>query len=153
MIAVIDHAIDVAAVAAAVRHPGAGAVLVFEGVARDNAEGREVLSLAYEAWPEVAVREMERIAAEALARWPGSRVAMVHRTGTVAVGEPSIVIAVSGPHRADTYETSRYCIDTLKQRVPIWKKELYRDGSSWIANTPAGNEPSDHEPGAGGGRP
>lgn len=134
MFRIVDHPIDVAAVAAAVRHPGAGAVLVFEGVGRDNAEGRAVRSLAYEAWPDVAEREMAAIGAEAAARWPGARVAIVHRTGPVAIGEPSVVIAVSAPHRGEAYDASRWAIDTLKQRVPVWKKELYDDGAAWIAN-------------------
>ncbi|MEZ4319827.1 MAG: molybdenum cofactor biosynthesis protein MoaE [Myxococcota bacterium] len=135
MIALTDGPIDVHAVRRAVDDPGFGAVLVFEGVGRDHFEGRPVHALEYEAYAEMAVPEMERIAAEAAERF-GARVAMVHRTGRVAIGEPSVVIAVGTPHRAACYEASRYAIDELKQRVPVWKKEIYADGSAWKANTP-----------------
>jgi molybdopterin synthase catalytic subunit len=134
MIRVIAEAIDTRAVTDAVRHPSCGAILTFEGVGRDEMDGRPVVELDYEAWPAVAEREMATIAAEAEARWAGTRVAMVHRTGRVAIGEPSVVIAVGTPHRAEAYEASRYCIDQLKVRVPVWKKERYADGEAWIAN-------------------
>jgi molybdopterin synthase catalytic subunit len=94
-----------------------------------------VTSLSYEAFAEMAVPVMEQIAAEACARWP-VRIAMVHRTGPVAIGEPSVVIAVGAPHRAECYEASRWAIEALKERVPIWKKEMYEDGSAWKANAP-----------------
>ena len=129
--------IDVAAVRRAVSDPGCGAILVFEGTARDHFEGRRVVRLEYEAWPDLAVPFMRRIGAEIAERWPGARVAMVHRTGVVPIGEPSVVIAVATPHRAACYEASRYAIEQLKARVPVWKKEIYEDGSAWKANTPA----------------
>lgn len=135
MIAIVDGPIDVAAVRRAVDDPAFGAVLVFEGVGRDDFEGRRVLRLSYEAFAEMAVPVMERIAAEVRERWP-ARVAMVHRTGEVAIGEASVVIAVGAPHRAECYEASRYAIDALKARVPVWKKEIYEDGSAWKANSP-----------------
>ncbi len=128
--------IDLAAVRAAVADPGCGAVLIFEGTARNAFEGRRVVHLSYEAWAEAALAEMEAIAAEIRAEWPGSRVAMVHRVGLVPIGEASVVIAVSTPHRAACYEASRAAIERLKARVPIWKKESYEDGSAWKANTP-----------------
>lgn len=129
--------IDVAAVRRAVSDPSCGAILVFEGTARDHFEGRRVVRLEYEAWPDLAVPFMRRIGAEIAERWPGARVAMVHRTGVVPIGEPSVVIAVATPHRAACYEASRYAIEQLKARVPVWKKEIYEDGSAWKANTPA----------------
>lgn len=135
MLKVVDGPIDVAAVRAAVDSPAFGAVIVFEGVGRDNAEGKRVVGLAYEAWGPVAERELGRMAQEAGERWPGVALAIVHRTGPVAVGEPSVVVAVGAPHRAEAYAASRWAIDTLKERLPIWKKELYADGSSWIANS------------------
>ncbi|MCB9676761.1 MAG: molybdenum cofactor biosynthesis protein MoaE [Alphaproteobacteria bacterium] len=135
MIALVDGRIDVAGVRRAVDDSGFGAVLVFEGVGRDSFEGRAVVALEYEAYPEMAVPEMQRIADEAQARW-GAKVAIVHRTGRVAIGEPSVVIAVGTPHRAACYEASRYAIDELKLRVPVWKKEIYADGSAWKANAP-----------------
>lgn len=134
MIRIVDGPIDTRAVTDAARHPSCGAVLTFEGVGRDEMDGRPVASLWYEAWPEVAEREMRAIAEEVGARWPGARVAMVHRTGPVAIGEPSVVIAVGTPHRAEAYAASRYAIDELKKRVPVWKKERYADGEAWIAN-------------------
>jgi molybdopterin synthase catalytic subunit len=126
--------IDTAALQARVSGPGNGAVLVFLGVARNHNRGREVLGLEYEAYGPMALAEMARIEAEALARWPGAEVAMVHRTGLVGIGEASVVIAVGSPHRAEAYETSRFLIDQLKARVPVWKRERYADGSDWIAN-------------------
>src|SRR5690606_28165315 len=97
---------------------------------------RRVIRLAYEAWPEMAIPVMAQIADELRARWP-CRVAMVHRVGEVPITEASVVIAVATPHRAECYEASRYAIDALKERVPVWKKEIYEDGSAWKANSPA----------------
>ena len=111
--------------------------MLFVGVTRDNFEGRDVVRLEYEAYDALAIDQMQSIANEIAQRHPGARTAMVHRLGLVPVGEASIVIAVGTPHRAAAYEASRYAIDTLKERVPIWKKEIYGDGSAWKANTPA----------------
>jgi len=133
VIAVVADSIDVQAVRAAVTDPGHGAVLIFEGVGRDNFDGKGVTALFYEAYAQMAVPVMQQIAAEAQERF-GARVAMVHRTGEVAIGEASVVIAVGTPHRAECYEASRYAIDELKKRVPVWKKEIYADGSQWKAN-------------------
>lgn len=135
MIALVDQPIDVAAVRAAVDDPGHGAILVFEGVGRNHFEGRPVEALEYEAYAEMAVPEMQAIADECVSRF-GGKAAIVHRTGRVAIGEPSVVIAVGTPHRVAAYEASRYAIDELKVRVPIWKKEVYADGSAWKANAP-----------------
>jgi len=124
--------IDVRAVEAAVRHPGAGAVCTFQGVVRDHNLGRPVDHLAYEAYPEMAEPELRRIAAEAEARWPGVRLAIVHRLGRLEIGEASVVIAASHAHRAEAFEACRYAIDTLKATVPIWKKEVWADGEAWV---------------------
>jgi molybdopterin synthase catalytic subunit len=137
MIGVTDRPIDVAAVRAAVDDPGFGAVLVFEGVARDSFDGRAVVRLEYEVYAELAVPVLQAIAAEAGQRWPGTRVALVHRSGVVPVGEPSVVVAVGAPHRAEAYAASRFAIDALKDRLPAWKKEIYEDGSAWKANAPS----------------
>jgi molybdopterin synthase catalytic subunit len=137
MIRVIHDRIDVAAVRAAVADPGCGAVLVFEGTARDHFEGRGVTRLHYEAHVPMAEAELRAIAEEIGAQWPGARVAMVHRLGEVAIGEPSVVVAVATPHRAACYEASRYALEQLKVRVPVWKQEIYADGSEWKANSPA----------------
>ena len=137
MLAIVDGPIDVHAVRRAVDDPALGAVLVFEGVGRQDFDGRRVVHLSYEAYPEMAVPVMQAMASEMAERWPGCRVAMVHRTGMVAIGEPSVVIAVGTPHRAECYEASRYAIEQLKARLPVWKKEVYEDGSAWKANAPA----------------
>jgi molybdopterin synthase catalytic subunit len=113
-----------------------GAVLVFHGITRNHFDGRGVVRLEYEAYGPMAVAEMATIGAEAEERWPGVKVAVVHRTGVVPLGEASVVIAVGAPHRGECYDASRFVIDTLKERVPIWKKEIYADGSAWKANAP-----------------
>ncbi len=138
MIVLTDDVLDESSLRAAVSRSGAGAILVFHGVTRDNFAGRGVTRLEYEAYPDMAIAQMRAIASEACERWPGLRVAMSHRTGVVPVGEASVLIAVSSPHRCDAYEASRFCIDTLKARVPIWKKEIYDDGSAWKANAESG---------------
>lgn len=133
MRALVHGPIDVAAVRAAVSDPGFGAILVFEGVARDHFEGRPVRRLAYEAYPELALPVLDEILAEVAARF-GARAAIVHRLGEVPVTEPTVVIAVGAPHRAEAYEASRYALETLKARLPVWKKEIYADGAAWKAN-------------------
>jgi molybdopterin synthase catalytic subunit len=127
----IQHeAIDIDATFRSVASPSAGAVDVFIGTTRDHAEGRTVQSLAYEAHEPMALQETERIVEIARQRWPVERVAVVHRLGRVPVGEVSVVIAVSAAHRAEAFEACRFIIDTLKQTVPIWKKEEFADGSA-----------------------
>lgn len=138
MVAVTARPLDVAAIERAVAWTGAGALLTFTGVARDTFEGRPVRGLVYEVYPELALPELARITEELRQGWPGLRVAIVHRTGPVGLGEPSVVISVASPHRAAAYEASRAAIEALKERVPIWKKELYADGASWKANAPGG---------------
>lgn len=134
MLALTDQPIDPRALEQAVAHPGAGAILTFSGVTRDNFEGKRVIGLDYEAYAELALPEMARIRDEIGRRWPGARVAMVHRTGHLGVGEASVVIAVSAPHRDEAYEAGRHAIDALKASVPVWKKERYEDGEAWKAN-------------------
>lgn len=134
MLRIVDGPIDVLSVRAAVEDAGFGAVLVFEGVGRNAFGGRPVAALEYEAWPEVAEAALAGIAADVRTRWPDARIAVVHRTGRVAIGEASVVIAVGAPHRDEAYLASRYTIDTLKERLPVWKKEIYADGEAWIAN-------------------
>lgn len=116
----------------AVADPRAGAVVLFLGVVRDNARGRRVDHLVYEAYDALARRELEKIAAVVTERWPVTRLAIVHRTGRLGVGEPSVAVAVSAPHRGEAFEAGRYMIDTLKQTVPIWKKEVWEGGAAWV---------------------
>ena len=138
MLAITPDPIDPAVVEAAVARPEAGAILTFSGVTRNNFDGRPVTGLSYEAYEPMALTVMGQIRDEAQARWPGARVAMVHRIGEVPIGEPSVVISASTPHRADCYAASRFASDTLKDRVPIWKKEHYADGAgAWKENQPS----------------
>jgi molybdopterin synthase catalytic subunit len=134
LIEVRPGVIDEASVLASVRHPGAGAVVGFAGTTRDSFDGRRVVQLAYEAHVALAVAELGRIRDEAIARWPGARVAIVHRLGEVGVAQTSVFVAASAPHRADAFDAARYAIDALKERAPIWKREVYEDGSVWKSN-------------------
>ncbi len=135
MFSLIDGVIDPTVVRHAVQRPEAGAVVVFEGATRNHHKGREVVRLEYEAYASMAESEMADIGRRAKRRWPEVRVAIQHRVGVVAIGETSVAIAVSAPHRGAAYEASRFAIDELKCRVPIWKREVYADGSTWKANT------------------
>jgi len=117
---------------AAVAHKGAGAICTFTGIVRDSSRGRSVTHLEYEAYGEMATAEMRKIAAEIGERWPEARVAMAHRTGRLEIGEASVVVSVSCPHRAEAIDACRWGIDRLKESVPIWKKEHAADGTYWI---------------------
>lgn len=134
MVKLTAEPIEPRAVEAWVESPEHGAILTFAGVARNNHQGKSVDHLYYEAYEPMALAEMGKIEAEIAERWPGVRVVIVHRTGTVAIGEPSVVISVGAAHRVEAYEASRYAIEELKARVPVWKRETYADGTAWIAN-------------------
>ena len=121
------------AVAEAVSNAGAGAVALFSGVVRNQTGGRRVKFLEYEAHTPMALAKMREIAAAIRARWPATiRVAMVHRIGRLEIGESSVMIAVSSPHRREAFEACHFAIDTLKETVPIWKKEYFEDGEVWV---------------------
>jgi molybdopterin synthase catalytic subunit len=110
-----------------------GATLLFLGIVRDHNEGRAVRGMTYEAYGEMAEKVLERIAAEAAERAGSERVAVVHRVGELAIGEASVAIAVSSPHRAEAYAASRYVIEEIKARLPVWKKEHYVEGGArWL---------------------
>jgi molybdopterin synthase catalytic subunit len=113
--------------------PSCGAVVLFSGTVRDHAEGRDgVEHLSYEAYDEEVVPRMAALAAEARRRWPMiGRLALLHRTGRIELGESSVVAVVSTPHRTEAFEAGRYVIDALKASVPIWKHETWREGSAW----------------------
>ena len=121
------------AVAAFVERPDCGASVVFTGVVRDHSEGRTgVRSLEYEAYEEEVTPRLAAIVAEARTRWPSvGRAAVLHRTGLLAVGEPSVVVAVSAPHRGEAFDAAEFCIDTVKATVPIWKRETWDGGEDW----------------------
>jgi molybdopterin synthase catalytic subunit len=119
-------------VIARLTHPAIGGVSTFVGVVRGETEGRKTLHMEYEAYPEMAEGELQRIGEEILQRWATIReVAIVHRIGRLEVGETIVVIAVSSAHRADLFDATHYAIDRLKDIVPIWKKEVWADGAAW----------------------
>lgn len=111
-----------------------GAIVTFIGQARNKSHDKGVSHLEYEIYEEMAQSEMEKIVDDALTQWPVTDCVVIHRYGRVNIGEASIFIAVSSPHRDDAYRASRYIIDTIKKTVPIWKKEFYEDGSQWISD-------------------
>jgi molybdopterin synthase catalytic subunit len=124
--------LDARRMEAAVAHKGAGAICTFTGVVRDTSRGRSVTHLEYEAYAEMATSQMRKIADEIAEKWPEARVAMAHRTGRLEIGEPSVVVSVSSPHRAEAIAACKWGIDRLKETVPIWKKEHATDGTYWI---------------------
>jgi molybdopterin synthase catalytic subunit len=134
MFKIVDQPIDAAAVTAAVADPKTGATVTFVGTTRDNNDDRIVIRLEYEAYAEMALAEMRKIAATAAQRWPISKVAIVHRIGVVPIGEASVVIAVSAAHRVAAFEAAHFAIDRLKEVVPIWKKEHFQGGEVWIGS-------------------
>ncbi|MCX7622949.1 MAG: molybdopterin converting factor subunit 1 [Thermomicrobium sp.] len=126
--------LDPAAVERLVAHPGAGTIVTFVGTVREQARGKRVRYLEYEAYAEAAEEAFAQIASEIAGRWPILGVAIHHRTGRLAIGEASVVIAVASAHRAEAFEACRYAIERLKQVAPIWKKEVYEDGEVWIGS-------------------
>jgi len=127
-----DRPLDSRRMETAVTHKGAGAICTFTGVVRDSSRGRSVTHLDYEAYGEMALAQMRRIGDEIAGRWPEARVAMAHRTGSLEIGEASVVVSVSCPHRAEAIAACKWGIDRLKESVPIWKKEHATDGTYWI---------------------
>jgi molybdopterin synthase catalytic subunit len=127
-----DRPLDEAEVRARVAGPDAGGLVSFIGAVRDHARGHSIEHLEYEAYAEMAEREMEKIADEAGATWPGTRVAIAHRVGRLEIGDAAVVVAAASAHRAEAFEACRFAIDTLKQRVPIWKREVATDGAYWV---------------------
>lgn len=123
--------IDLPAVSAGVESPGCGAVVTFAGNVRDNAQGRRVLYLEYEAYAPLAEKQLQAIAREAEERW-GVRCGVTHRLGRLEIGECSVAVAVASPHRAAAFDACRWVMDTLKETVPIWKKEYFEGGVCWI---------------------
>jgi MoaE-MoaD fusion protein len=128
--------IQAEALVAAAKHGEDGAVIVFDGIVRNNSRGRKTLYLDYEAYDEMARKQMNELAREAITRFEVRNVAIIHRLGRLQVGETSVLIIVSSAHRAKAYEASRWLIDTLKKTVPIWKKETFADGAVWADGEP-----------------
>ena len=134
MFKITDEVITGAEVRTAVEGPDAGAVVVFLGTVRNNTDGRPVICLEYEAYPPMAEKKMAEIAQEIAQQWGEClRVAMVHRTGKLEIGEVSVAVAVASPHRKDGFEACQYAMNRLKQIVPIWKREVWANGDAeWV---------------------
>jgi molybdopterin synthase catalytic subunit len=133
MIDLTDRPIDVAGILDRVSSPAAGAVVLFLGTTRELTDGRRTESLDYECYPEMARAKLAELEAEANRRWPIVALAIVHRVGHLELGEASVAIAVSTPHRDAAFEAGKWLIDTIKQVVPIWKQENWTDGTSeWV---------------------
>ena len=127
-----EGVIDVRSLEAAVAATGHGALVTFIGRARDRADdGREVLALEYEAYPEMATAVLAEIVGEAEERWAGCVAAVVHRVGGVPIGEAAVAIVTAAAHRSEAYEANRYVIEAIKERLPIWKRERFADGTEW----------------------
>ena len=134
--ATVRERIETRAVLEGIKRAQDGAAVVFEGVVRDNTRGRRTLYLDYEAYEDMAVKQMEELAAQALTRFPIRDVAILHRLGRLQIGETSVLIVVASAHRAAAFDACRWLIDTLKRTVPIWKKEHFEDGVVWADGEP-----------------
>ena len=133
MFHVTNQPIDLDELVRFVTDPEAGAVATFIGTTRNNNEGRQVIALDYEGYPEMAEKELRRIGEDAKTKWPICRMAITHRLGPVQIGEASVIIAVSSAHRDAAFAACRFVIDEVKARVPIWKHERYADGDAgWL---------------------
>jgi molybdopterin synthase catalytic subunit len=134
--AIIRERIETVSIIEGIKRPEDGAAVVFEGIVRNHTRGRRTLYLDYEAYEEMALKQMEALAARALAEYKIRDVAIVHRLGRLEIGETSVLIAVASAHRAAAFEACRWLIDTLKRTVPIWKKEHFEDGAVWADGEP-----------------
>lgn len=128
--------IDTQGTLEAIKRPEDGAAVVFEGVVRNNTRGRRTLYLDYESYAEMALKQLDALAEQAVANYKVREVAIVHRLGRLEVGETSVLIVVASAHRGPAFEACRWVIDTLKKTVPIWKKEYFEDGAVWADGEP-----------------
>lgn len=140
---VTTNTLSLDALVARVSHSGAGGITTFLGVVRDNANDKQVKFLEYEAYPELAERMLAQIGAEVKERWSDVRIAIAHRTGRLKIGQASVIIAVSAPHRAEAFAACRYAIERLKVIVPVWKKEFASDTDYWVEGPTPGDVPPD----------
>jgi molybdopterin synthase catalytic subunit len=138
--AIVREAIKTASVVQGLKRPEDGAVAVFEGIVRNQTRGRRTLFLNYEAYEEMALKQIEELARRALAEFKVRDVAIVHRLGRLEIGETSVLVAVASAHRAAAFDACRWLIDTLKRTVPIWKKEHFEDGAVWADGEPFPDE-------------
>jgi len=133
---ILDNELPVAEVLAEIKVGADGAVCCFEGIVRNNTRGRETIYLDYEAYREMALGQMEALAAEALTKFAVRDVALLHRLGRIEIGATSVLIVVASAHRGAAFDACRWLIDTLKKQVPIWKKETFVDGAVWADGEP-----------------
>ena len=146
MIELTYDALDPEKITAEVRRNTNGAVVTFLGTTRDNFEGKTVLTLEYEAFDEMAVKKLEEVRQEMMAEFGLEQLAISHRIGTVGIGEISLVVAVGSPHRKEGFYACHKTVDRIKEVVPIWKKEVYQDGSRWVACEDHEFSPTDEAP-------
>ncbi|HLR36519.1 MAG TPA: molybdenum cofactor biosynthesis protein MoaE [Chitinophagaceae bacterium] len=130
---ILDTALSASEALAKMNHPACGGIDIFIGMVRAQTEKQEVVRLEYEAYYGMAIKEMEKIAQEVKAKWPVEDILIHHRVGILSVGEIAVIIAVNAPHRKAAFEACQYAIDTLKQTVPIWKKEVFVNGEEWVS--------------------
>lgn len=145
VVGLVRMPIDRDVLVASLKQPADGAIVVFDGIVRDNTRGRKTLYLDYEAYEEMALSQMQKLAVEVQERFAIDRVGVVHRLGRLEIGESSIVIVVTSAHRGVAFDACRWLIDTLKRTVPVWKKEHFADGAVWIDGEPF---PAELQPGS-----
>jgi len=136
LIEIVENTIDAETIVSCMKDGSDGAVCVFDGIVRDNTRGRPTLYLDYEAYREMALEQMRRLAGEAVEKFGVRDVAVVHRLGRLAVGETSVLIVAASAHRAAAFDACRWLIDTLKKTVPVWKRETFADGAVWADGEP-----------------
>jgi molybdopterin synthase catalytic subunit len=133
MIDIVEEPIEMLSLVEWARTDSDGAIVTFQGAVRDFNEGRVVLDMEYHCYRELALNEMKKLEAEIKRRWPEGRIAMVHRIGPMQIGETSVAIVATSPHRPEAFDACRFAIDELKRTVPIWKKERYADSDAeWV---------------------
>ena len=136
LIHISDLPLDPQLVTNLVRSDSCGAIDVFIGTVRNQTKGKAVIRLDFESYDKMAISEMKKIAQRAKDQWPIDKIAIHHRKGSLQIGEIAVIIAVSTPHRKASFEACQFAIDTLKETVPIWKKEIFEDGEVWVAAHP-----------------
>jgi molybdopterin synthase catalytic subunit len=137
MFQITDQPLDFSSLRQRFADPTCGAVVAFEGLVRNHHEGQDVIRLHYQAHPILAEKEGQKILAEALKKFPVTRALAIHRTGTLEIGEPAVIVLTASSHREVAFDVNRYLIDEIKARVPIWKHEFYADGSNgWTSPCP-----------------
>jgi molybdopterin synthase catalytic subunit len=133
---ITEDKLDPKACTDAVTYPGAGGIVVFVGTVRDQTKGKAVRHLEFETYKKMALKEMEKIANDSTKRWSLHKMVIHHRTGLLSIEDEAVVIACSSAHRKEAFEACQYAIDTLKETVPIWKKEVFEDGEVWVSAHP-----------------